>query len=214
MPPFQESVNRFMSSSLPVGGGGVAAGFCTAGLYLLWADPLAACAFGTLAAVALLTAIGSVYWPAAQTASGGRAIPDGLLSDAVAAVMDLEGLTGTVGPAKTIRAAAALIRKLRADAALPAEVVTYRRLKSFGNYENEAVELSVPVLPGQTRDEAFAGAMRWVGERVNAEGEAAMDGLDADIDAKRRELAEIDAQLKRAREHLDRAKNSLDDIPF
>lgn len=101
--------------------------------------------------------------------------------------------------------------------------VTYRRLKSFGSYEHEALEASARVEPGESPERALQALQDWVCERIDAKVQSAdlMERhwrLETQVNA-------LETRLERARERWVSAKAllerhgvelepELDDVPW
>lgn len=99
--------------------------------------------------------------------------------------------------------------------------VTYRRLRSFGNYENEAVEATAVVRDGDSASVALEDLKAWVearlglaAQRASMEEESAR--LSAEIEYKNRQLARAEERFRKAQEFLRENKIDphADDTPF
>lgn len=85
--------------------------------------------------------------------------------------------------------------------------VRYRRLASFGNYENEAVEMAARVYPGDDPDDVLAALRERVRDKL-AERGAKID-RDEELHDLDRQLAAARNELAFAREKLEKAKAFL-----
>lgn len=94
--------------------------------------------------------------------------------------------------------------------------VTYRRLKSFGNYENEAVEATVAVPPGGSADESLAFARDWVNHKLSQrdEYEKMADQIAlmrSDLAKDERKLIEVQAKYERYKSVLEKHGVAVED---
>jgi formate-dependent nitrite reductase cytochrome c552 subunit len=100
--------------------------------------------------------------------------------------------------------------------------ITYRRLATFGHYENEAVEATAKVGPDDDPTERLEALKGWVDTQLGCRQEyrAAKD----DVERAKQELASIEQLVERAQGRWDAAKaflskhginpDTFDDIPF
>lgn len=96
--------------------------------------------------------------------------------------------------------------------------VTYRRLKSFGDYENEneAVEATVAVPPGGSADESLAFARDWVNHKLSQRDEYEKLGdqialMRSDLAKDERKLIEVQAKYERYKSVLEKHGVAVED---
>jgi hypothetical protein len=85
--------------------------------------------------------------------------------------------------------------------------VEYRRLKSFGNYENEMVGAVADLEEGQTPEQALEEVQSWVAARLQLEIDD--DGMRRKVWQSERRLAELNGLIKSAGERFEYAKKIL-----
>lgn len=87
--------------------------------------------------------------------------------------------------------------------------VTYRRLRSFGNYENEAVEATCHVPDGVDPREALHATQLWVADQLKL-GEN-RDALQGEVDRLESEKAGLARDIEQARVVHAKAKKFLEE---
>lgn len=98
--------------------------------------------------------------------------------------------------------------------------VAYRRLKTFGHFENEAVEATAAVRPGDDPARVHADLVAWVNGRLSlsvnaADLRAESDRLSAEVEYKQREVLRLEERYRRAQEFLRESKiDPHGDVPF
>lgn len=98
--------------------------------------------------------------------------------------------------------------------------VSYRRLRSFGSYENEAVEVTAEVRAGENPEKVYGQLVLWVADRLGVSAElrdqwAERDKVAAEKANLERDVARLRDKYEKAKEFLEKCKiDPNDEIPF
>lgn len=104
--------------------------------------------------------------------------------------------------------------------------IEYKRLHSFGNYENEQIGITVIVEPGETPDQALERAKKWVDSQIGSRDSTRdeLDRIQSAIYDQKQEQKRLCTNIENLKERRDRAvailqkhgvdTNELEEIPF